>query len=214
MSNQHEQIALDDVLDAFMASVEYPDHAALTAWVRRYPQYAQELTEFAASWGLMEILPPVTDNDTVSEETRVLRGLSIVQNILHEQRQSPVQAEAGAPLSSLISAAKRHGMSAFELADRAELSAPLISKLDRRLIIPASIPSEAHIVLADALQQNVTTINWYLQQPPIFAPRALHHSKQAPVIDRQEDFFDAIRKDLAITEERRQRWMALAPRER
>lgn len=211
MSNQNKQITLDDILDAFMASVERPDHAALTAWVQHYPQYAQELTEFAASWGLMETLPPVADNDAVSEETLVLRGMSIVQNILHDQRQTQAQVDTDEPIIGLIAVAKKRGMNATQLADHVELSIPLISKFDRRLFRPASVPPEAHTAIANALQLNVSTVARYLQQPPTFAPGALHHAGQAPRLAEQEDFFDAIRRDRSISEVRRRRWLALEP---
>ena len=73
---------LEDVLDAFVASDVNPNEA-LDEWIRCYPEYEQELTDFAVSWSLMRSLPPAPDAEEVDEDTLVLEGMSIVQNLLH-----------------------------------------------------------------------------------------------------------------------------------
>jgi len=80
MNDQQERQTLEDVLDEFVASGAGPNSASLAEWIRRYPQYERELTEFAASWSLMKWLPPSPDAEEVDEETLVLRGMSVVQN--------------------------------------------------------------------------------------------------------------------------------------
>jgi hypothetical protein len=55
--HEPEPIPLEDVLDAYLASVDEPSSGALAEWIRRFPDYSQELTEFAAAWALMEALP-------------------------------------------------------------------------------------------------------------------------------------------------------------
>ena len=83
--NKPNQVGrLEDVLDAFVASDVNPNEA-LGEWIQRYPEYEQELTEFVVSWSLMKSLPPAPDAEEVDEDTLVLRGMSIVQNLLHEQ---------------------------------------------------------------------------------------------------------------------------------
>jgi hypothetical protein len=54
-SNQPEPRSpeLDSILEEFVASLHEPDHAQLTEWVKRYPQYEQQLTDFAANWSVV-----------------------------------------------------------------------------------------------------------------------------------------------------------------
>lgn len=85
---QQERPPLEDVLDAFVASGAGPNSASLHEWIRRYPKYERDLTEFAASWSLMKWLPPSPDAEEVDEKTLVLRGMSVVQNLLHKQLQA------------------------------------------------------------------------------------------------------------------------------
>ena len=73
---------LEDVLDAYVASDVGPN-SPLDEWLWRYPEFEREIIEFAASWSLMKWLPPAPDAEEVDEETLVLRGMSVVQNLLH-----------------------------------------------------------------------------------------------------------------------------------
>lgn len=52
-----EQETLEDVLDAYVASITVPSQQALKEWIRRYPHYRRELLEFTVSWTKMEHLP-------------------------------------------------------------------------------------------------------------------------------------------------------------
>lgn len=73
---------LQDVLDAYMAAAAHPDHATLGEWVRRYPEYQQELTAFTAIWGLTETLPPAPETDEISSGELHARGRAAVGRIL------------------------------------------------------------------------------------------------------------------------------------
>jgi hypothetical protein len=63
---------LDHILMGFLAENDEPTPEALSAWVTRYPQYKNELAEFAVVW-LMQILPrspnaPVTEISEIVEK--------------------------------------------------------------------------------------------------------------------------------------------------
>ena len=130
---------LEDVLDAFVASDVNPNEA-LDEWIRRYPEYEQELTDFAVSWSLMRSLPPAPDAEEVDENTLVLRGMSIVQNLLHSQ---PIESasESVVPFESLVAEGRVHGLEPRQLAQATKLGDSLLGKLNRRLIRYASIPA-------------------------------------------------------------------------
>ena len=150
MNNPNGLESLEDVLDAYTASDDGA-YTSLDDWIRRYPQYEQELTEFAISWILMEALPPSPDAEEVNEGTLVLRGMSVVQNLLHDQ-----SLESGSvpvpPFESLLSEGRACGLEPRQLAHVARFGVGLLRKLDRRLIYYASIPRDAVRGLAEAIQ--------------------------------------------------------------
>lgn len=208
MTQYNEQELLDDILNTYVASATAPDHATLTEWIRRYPQYARELTEFAASWGLWESLPRVAGCEDVDEDTLVLRGMSIVQNILHEQTQRARDRKH--PLVSILTEGAAHGLMLQEIAERTRLSVALVRKLDRRLILFASLPREAIELLARVIQRESDVVAGYLQQAPLLPKHASYRAEQAPRLARPEHFFDAVRADGTMTEANRTYWLAFA----
>jgi hypothetical protein len=209
MNREQARVPLEDVLDAYVAASEHPDPQVLQEWMTRYPYYAQELADFTVSWSLMLTLPPSPGQSHTEEETLVLRGMSVVQNLLHAQLSTVPVNEP--PLAGLITTGNTHGFSIQQLADAVELSVPLLGKLDRRLIRYLSIPHEVIDLLARALHCVAAVVERYLQGAPIFAAGAQHHASTAPTLAEQEDFFEAVRHDRALSPERRVRWLALAP---
>ncbi|MPZ13595.1 MAG: hypothetical protein GEU73_04095 [Chloroflexi bacterium] len=202
-------IDLDDVLDALVASDADPNSASLAEWIRRYPQYEREITEFAASWSLMKWLPPSPDAEAVDEETLVRRGMRVVQAVL--ERRGLASAEAVAPIASILEAGRSRGLAPRQLARTVGLGDTLLRKLDRRLVRYTSIPRQAIEALAAALQCETERIARYLQQGPAFATAAQYRAEQAPELAEPEDFFAAVRTDPTMTDEQRARWLGLAP---
>ena len=207
MNNPNGLERLEDVLDAYVASDSGP-YASLDDWIRRYPQYEQELTEFAISWSLMESLPPSPDTKEVNEGTLVLRGMSVVQNLLHAQ-----SLESGSvpvpPFESLLAEGRLRGLEPHQLARVARLGDSLLRKLDRRLIRYTSIPTDVIGALAEAIRTDGASISAYLQQGPALATATEHRSEQAPVLGDPENFFDAVRADPTISPEDAARWLEL-----
>jgi hypothetical protein len=215
MNDQIERERLEDVFDAYVASEAGPNSASLAEWIHRYPEYARELTAFAASWSLMTWLPPSPDAEEVDEETLVLRGMSVIQNLLHrkEQERAPAAIGAVAPIASLLEEGRARGLGPRQLAQAADLGDISLRKLDRRLIRFGSIPREAIEGLAGAIHRGADSVAQYLQQGPTFAAAARHRAEQAPQLAEPEDFFDAVRNDPTMSDEQRARWVALAPPE-
>ena len=207
MNEPMEQERLEDILDAYVASDIGPN-SPLDEWTRRYPEFEQELIEFAASWSLMKWLPPSPGAEEVDEGTLVLRGMSIVQNLLHSQSTESA-SESVSPFESLIVEGRERGFEPRRLAQTVGLGDSLLRKLDRRLIISVSIPQELTSRLAQILQREVTTIAAYLQQGSTLAAATEYRSEQAPKLTELEDFFDAVRADPTISREHAEHWFAL-----
>ena len=207
MSKPIQQERLEDVLDAYVASGVGPN-GPLDEWLQSYPEYEREIIEFAASWSLMKWLPPAPNAEEVDQETLVLRGMSVVQNLLHGQS-SESAADPVAPFESLIAEGRARGLEPSRFANAVGLGDSLLRKLDRRLITHASIPQELINGLAQAMQRETTIIVAYLQQGPTLTAATEHRSEQAPKLMELEDFFEAVRADPTISREQAEHWFAL-----
>ena len=207
MNKPMEQERLEDVLDAYVASGGDPN-SPLDEWIRRYPEFEQELIDFAASWSLMNGLPPEPGAKQVDEKTLVLRGMSVVQNLLHRHSAESALGSA-APFESLIAEGRERGFEPRRLAHAVGLGDSMLRKLDRRLIAYASIPQELISRLAQVIQREATTVAAYLWQDPTLGATTEHRSEQAPIIMDLEDFFDAVRADPTISREHAEHWFAL-----
>ena len=207
MNEQVKRLNLEDILDAYVASGDDPG-SSLNEWIQRYPEYEKELTEFAVSWSLMESLPPAPDSQKIDDSVLILRGMSIVQNLLHNQSQA-ASSSSSVPFESLISEGRAHGLKPRQLAEAVCLGDTILRKLDRRLIRYASIPQDAIDELAKIIQHEAAALAAYLQQNPTFATLAEHRSEQAPTLAEPEDFFEAVRNDPTINREHAEHWFTV-----
>jgi len=198
---------LETVLHEYMEAVPNPNYSALVEWIRRYPDFEQELTEFTVTRSLLQTQPAPPAEETTDKRELVQRGMSVVQGILAKQ-----SASAGAPpqFSSFLEAGKIRGLSIHDIAVRSRLSVALIRKLDRRLLRYASIPQEAIDLLAQTLRQQISVITQYLQGGPTLAQGASYRSEKAPALVEQEDFFEAVRNDRTLSDEQRHFWLSLS----
>lgn len=208
-SKCHE--SLENVLNDYMVSEPVPNHASLKEWIKRYPQYKKELTDFVVSWSLMNELPADTAAKAVDQDTLVLRAISIAENHLHALRAQ--SNKAGRSIKGLLVEGKRLGFSIHAFANYCELSAAIVRKLDQRLISYSSIPQAAIEKLADAIKNSPAVISEYLKGPMKLAPDNRYSSKGAPKLPTEpEDFFNAIRSDPTMNEQWRSYWLSYDPR--
>jgi len=83
--------------------------------------------------------------------------------------------------------------------------------MDRRLIDPSSIPVPVVSAIAKALGRSASAVVSYSQLQPTFGSGTQHRANQEPSLPAvQEDFFDAVHKDLALDEEARNALLALS----
>lgn len=195
-----------DVLDEYVgAGVGSPEK--LREWIRRYPQFETELRDFTAAWMLTSAgEEEALEANALSEEVKErdhLRGMSIVQNLLHQLDNGSAEPE-----STLAAECQRLGRDLQGVAEEADLGVPVFRKLDRRQIVVESIPEQVLTILANILGRTVVFVRSCLRGPPRPAG-ALHHSDKAPELVKPQDFFEAVRLDPDMPEERRSRWMAL-----
>ena len=138
----------------------------------------------------------------------MLRGMSIVQNLLHAQALESATRTV-TPFASLIGEGRTCGLKPRQFAQEVELGDSVLRKLDRRLILFASIPKKLIESLAEVIQSETARVAAYLQQSPTLATATEHRSEHTPVLTDQEDFFDAVRADPTIKREHAVRWLEL-----
>lgn len=205
MNQNSERASLNDVLNAYAISDPGPGYASLAEWIRRYPYYERELTEFTANWALFTWLPAPAANQSVDEDALVLRGMSIVQNILHTHA-----PEEMAPLKGIVQEGNQLGLSIQQIARRAQMSLALVRKLDLRRIRFSTIPGQAIESLAYAIQRGSSAVADYLQGAPTLPQGASYRAEQAPALAEPEDFFEAVSRDMEMSQELREYWLSFA----
>lgn len=196
--------ALEDVLNEFAVEVEDAgaSYAVLRTWAARYPDYAQELADYAAGEALVRHSP--ASREEVEDEHLLQAGLDAARGVLERARaERPAIGGAQEALPGLMVRAREVGLNIRDVADRSQLSVTLVGVLDRRLVRSASIPREVVEALAATLQTQVASVAQYLQQSPSFAPAASFRAEEAPTLPATQDFSDAVRQDPTLDENRR-----------
>jgi len=207
MNQQAEREHLEDVLHAYLAAASDPNYATLNEWVRRYPYYEQELTEFTVARNLLHTLPePVVTEQAEAELMNFGKGM--IQSLVSTARGTRKQVNS--PLTSLLAAGSAIGLKLPDIAKRTRLSAALVRKLDRRLFRFTTLPREIIEELGRVLKQETNTIARYLQLPPTLAAGASYRAEQAPKLAEAEDFAAALKNDLSISPEDRDYWLQKA----
>ena len=210
---------LEDVLTDYVASEPRLSHAVLQKWIRLYPEFTKELTEFTVNWELMEHLPPVSDPKLQDKNTLVLRAMSIVTDRLYKRRQQRQAEEAKqtveAEITDLVAEGTLRGLNVHTMADRCNLSVPLLMKISRRFIVFAGIPKQVIEWISGAIGRTVDEVNTYLQGPMMIPEGVKFRAKSSPKLpEKQEDFFDVVRKDTTLDDVRRAALLSLEDRKK
>lgn len=208
MSERNRRESVEVVLDAFMASEPEPNGATLREWIRRYPDYERELTDFAVGWILMETLPPDPNTKEPDEEALAGRGTVLIEGLLAEEDKQRVEQEQR-PFVGLLNEARDLGLTMHELAHVTGLSPALVAKLDQRLIRFTTLPKEVLRDVARAVRRTAEEVANYLSLEPALPPGLEYKAEDAPAVPEQQDFFDAVREDRGLDEERRRRLLSL-----
>jgi hypothetical protein len=199
---RHQNLTLDDVLDALMIEEPDPTYEALTRWSQRYPEYAEALANFFATWAVQTELPQ--ENSADGERLANL-AVSHALDIVHRRDQTAERApKTSSARPRLIASARAVGISEEQLAIRSGLDSTIIDKLDLRRI-STGIPRICFEQLATALGTFTDHIWEMTTGPPLLAAGTRHKAKRKPV-PTTEDFADAIRNS-SLSEQAKRFWL-------
>jgi hypothetical protein len=199
MKKEHKT-TLEEVLDEIMMEQSEPSHAVLTRWVARYPQHADALARFFATWAVQEASPKV---EVVDEALAGQRMVSQAMNLLYKQKAARTVAAKAEKTLRLCDALKLQAMSEEEFESRSGLDELIVAKLDRRLIRLPSIPVRCFERMAAALKWTIDEVRAMLAGDPI--PLRSYKARERPAV-KVEDFVDAVRSS-NLSAEQKAEWI-------
>ena len=201
------QPTLDDALNTFVQQNDRPTAENVQEWVNRYPQFRQDLVEFAAVWAEQLVLPPAEEIGAEAEKLLVDRAMSHVLNVAYSRDvQTRDEAASDDPVDSLTQDAQRAGFSPLQLGKACGLDIGLLSKLNNRQILPATIPAKLIRLLADHLHKTIAAIKAYFAKPPVAATGKAFLARGKPTYTGQQRFADAVRLS-SLSDEEKTRWL-------
>ncbi len=171
-----------------------PDANTLDEVVRSFPQYAQELTEFAIDLALDSIGERDGPEYVASEETSfaVSRAISRFHNRLYLEKQS---SESSSPSTSgptnPFASMRREELRAF--ADSIDANLPFVMKLRDRQIEANTIPEQFTERLSEQMDVPIELLVAHFQAPPEIRPTARFKSDQKPEVNLKQTFEEAVR---------------------
>ena len=202
-------MTLDDVLDFYLASSEDTGEDTLAQMIESYPQFGNDLREFAALRKVNLIVP---DRELTHEDQLTLsaRAVSVVQNALFQKREGSASVGRAEALSCLRDEIETQYPNPNDFYERTGLSEGILWTLDERQVLFETIPRKAIQGIADALGKLFETIACYLQSEMQLDP-SHYKATQWPEVTIQISFADLLSMDDDLTAEQKTFWMTQTP---
>ena len=204
---------LRDVLYEFSLAKRVPDAELLDDFVRRFPRYADSLTEFAIELA-MDALRPEPEVDSKAEidlnhvSPVVSRAISRFHNRLHAVRRatkqtnnhdlSPEIVDAPNPFAELSRAAFR------TLADRIGANTVFVAKLRDRQVKPDTIPIGFLRCLAETLNVPLALVTAHFAAPSMSTSPQFYKADDKPDSNQQQNFVEAVKSSGLSGDKQRQ----------
>lgn len=171
-------------------------------YVRRYPQYASELLEYALYFHTVgfdrePLVGPAEPTLSPAAEKALAR--------IRERRSAYAPTPAAVPFEGLVKQGNRLGYKPSQLAEAVGLTSDLIGRLEARAIDVTSIPRALFERLAATLKATPEAIADYLRAPQAGQVGGFFYADQQPTQARQS-FLDAVRTSPMLSLEQKQQW--------
>lgn len=188
---------LQDIFEAY--SLETPEGNnldILERYIEEYPQYEQELTEFAAERAMLKF---DLETEISNEQKNHLAELTR-RNFekFRASKQTQVQS-----IESLITVAKKLGLKKIEFAKRLGLNPAQLFNLEVRKYVFSTIPNSLIENVAETLQMTKDSIENFLKLTPSVA--ANYKSETRPDEIKQISFAQAIKNDETLSPKEKER---------
>lgn len=208
MTKTTHDVSLDDVLHEMALTSEKPNAKVVGEYLRRYPQYAEEISDFAAELAAMAIAADVDDRiepSTTGASPAISRALSHLHNRLYEVKQEQAAREpSGGP--DLFAPLDPRQFRA--LASELGVNAFFLSKVRDRTIEPHTIPHGFRVKMSDAMKVPEPVVAAYLAGQARIPDQMRFLSEQKPEASRRQSFADAVTSS-KLTEEQQRHLLSL-----
>lgn len=187
---------LDDVLYAFAMARPIPDPGTLEEFTRKYPEYADDLTDFAVDLLLDSAIEDeafeTDDDDSVSPA--VSRAISHFQNALYELEKKPVAALQTVP-QTRNPFADMDRTRFRSVARGLHANNTFLIKLRDRTIEPETVTSRIGFCEKVAREAGEPTylVIAHFEGPPVLARGQHFKSDAKPALSARETFEEAVR---------------------
>lgn len=195
---------LEDVLYELSMASASPGADLLDDFVRHYPQFASELTDFAVELAL-DALKSAGDEAAAAPaqagvSPAVGSAISRLHNRLHAAKQRRQQRHSSKPADP-FSALSRNELRAF--GDAIHANIVFVAKLRDRLISLDTIPAELRRQAAQHLHVPEELLAAYWNAPPQIQQAAKFKSEQKPEAVKQQTFAEAVASSHLSDEQKR-----------
>lgn len=191
------ELNLSEILEEYAAATPVGNnHQILRRMTEQYPQFAEDLRDFAAARSVLRYAPEA--EFSAEEESRYQKiGLQNLRSILNASPQTIVE--------SLLEAAKAKNLNRSKFAAALGLSVSLVQYLEKRRLEFASIPPKIIARIAEVLETSEELIAKYLNQPPIAATNASFKTMNRPAEVKPKSFAEAVREDQQLSPEEKRK---------
>ena len=198
---------LQDALYTLSIEKEMPDAALLDDVIRAYPEFSEELTDFAIDLAMdrytnrmpeEQAIPSAAELQNVSPA--VSRALSRFQNCLHSVQTTAVSDSVINTLHGVSQS--REVLNPFALLSRDQyrnvarnlnVNTVFISKFRDRQIVPNSIPREFQRKLAAEIDVPIDLLVAHLAASQGAPQKQFYKAKNKPTNETQQSFEEAVR---------------------
>lgn len=194
---REQQYEIDRITAQYVIEFRLDRSPHIEDYVRQYPQYTQELLEFAVYFHTVGLDAAEPDQIPAAELSPA------AQKALTQIRERRATVSI-APLVGLVKQGAQVGYSPRKLADAVGLTTNLLGKLEARAIAVATIPPTLVRRLADTLNVTPEAVASYLGAARPGDAGAFYYADQPPT-QQQEPFLDAVQAS-ALSPERKREW--------
>jgi|GEM_PF-1138345 len=206
MTSPNRRLSLEKVLDEFFFSADKPSPTVVLHACEAYPEYREDILEFAALWSSYEASPEANSPVAVGEasEESISRLQSFVLNRLHDLESKPGsesdEAVARAAIGELAGGKLRRAAAAAGLGDTTSLLTKVLTKRIH------DVPSKILEDLARHLNVSVNALQQCLGLS--LAGSMSYKASGKPNVPQTETWASAVR-GLPVSQEEKERLLAL-----
>ena len=193
---------LEEILEEYAAETPTGnDLKILQTFSEKYPQFADDLADFAAARAVVKHAPE--EDLTAEEEERFQEsGLNNLRFVLSSLNPSN-------SLHSLVETAKQKGLSRAKFAAALGLSTSLVIYLEKRRLDFATIPQKIRTKISQVLEVTEESVVNFLNQTSKYAADMNFKTETRPEAQPPKSFADAVREDQQLSAEEKRKLLEL-----